>query len=519
MKISLRAIAVGITGLAIFFGGVGVSPFSVKTVAASAETEGAWNGLDQSEIIDSPYVSSSLKKRIGKLSDNAQEDLPIPVLFGVSPAGLTDNYGDARSGGRTHEGLDIMAPKGAPIVSPTKAVVLSVGTGASSGNTVSTANPGGETFVYMHLDRIADIGEGDMLDPGDLIGYCGNTGNASGGATHLHFEIHLDGATDPYSRLSDEFSLGDKMKFTTAILEESEDAPELAQFLADNYSDQFVLAQSEGIDVPEAVKDVLAVSAHDSAGGKSMLLAVGSSGIAVKTLQTYLIGQGKGAAARALSGTGATGYFGPLTYAALAEYQAAAGIPVSGNYTVPEGSDNFFANLDPDTVSATNTVKTAKIEELKANIAQLQAQIVALQQKLLAAASAPSVPAISVDIKIANISKNSNAANSVNIGSGDMLKFQISVANSGTAIANDIIVRNNFPAGITSWNNVLMEGGIVSGALDKELKIGSLASGQKKTITCTAKVSQAVGDTLIDIAVAYNDDIWGRATAQVVGEL
>src|SRR5690606_7271821 len=122
----------------------------------------------------------------------------------------TPDFGDPRDGGdREHEGQDILAPRGTPILSPTEAVVLRIGNGSSSGKNVYTANPGGETFVYMHLDEIAsDLEEGDRLDTGDLIGYVGNTGNASGGPAHLHFEIREGReAKDPYPRLLASFTV------------------------------------------------------------------------------------------------------------------------------------------------------------------------------------------------------------------------------------------------------------------------------------------------------------------------
>ncbi|MCX6758815.1 MAG: M23 family metallopeptidase, partial [Candidatus Nealsonbacteria bacterium] len=128
------------------------SATSTVETAVSMETYGQWNGLEALEILESPFSSASLKKSIGQLGGKPEETVKIPVLFGVYRMNLIPNFGDARSNSRTHEGLDIAAPKGAPIVSPTKAVVLSAGTGSSSGNTISTANPGGETFVYMHLD-------------------------------------------------------------------------------------------------------------------------------------------------------------------------------------------------------------------------------------------------------------------------------------------------------------------------------------------------------------------------------
>ncbi len=159
--------------------------------------------------------SSSMQKKINALPKKAVQDLPIPIVLGVSQKNLTKNFGDPRDGGdRMHEGLDIMAPRGAFIASPTDAVVTKVGTGSSAGNYVYTVGPGGETFAFMHLDAFAeDLKAGMVLKPGNLIGFVGNTGNAAGGATHLHFEIR-DGRepTDPYPRLTREFTSEEKIR-------------------------------------------------------------------------------------------------------------------------------------------------------------------------------------------------------------------------------------------------------------------------------------------------------------------
>ena len=95
------------------------------------------------------------------------------------------------------------APQGTPVVSPTEAVVTGVGVGASSGKYVYTANPGGESFRYMHLDTMADIERGDKLSVGDFIGTVGDTGNAPDGVYHLHFEVKnlKNEAIDPNERL------------------------------------------------------------------------------------------------------------------------------------------------------------------------------------------------------------------------------------------------------------------------------------------------------------------------------
>jgi murein DD-endopeptidase MepM/ murein hydrolase activator NlpD len=62
--------------------------------------------------------------------------------------------------------------------------------------------PGLERHYYAHLDRYADVREGDRVAAGDVIGYTGNTGNARGGPVHLHYGIYrYGGAQNPYARL------------------------------------------------------------------------------------------------------------------------------------------------------------------------------------------------------------------------------------------------------------------------------------------------------------------------------
>ncbi len=158
--------------------------------------------------------SSAMQKAIKNLDEDEVEDLPIPILLGVARPDLTKNFGDPRDdGARSHEGLDILALRGSFVSSPTDAVVVKVGTGESAGKYVTTANPGGETFTYMHMDAVAEgIKAGKVLEPGDLIGYVGDTGNAKGGVTHLHFEIRKDRkAMDPYPRLTKEFTTKERI--------------------------------------------------------------------------------------------------------------------------------------------------------------------------------------------------------------------------------------------------------------------------------------------------------------------
>lgn len=275
--------------------------------------------------------NSRTRDAIDDLDNDPVDDLYIPVLFGVSLSDLYPNFGDPRDGGdREHEGFDMMATDGTPIVSPTDAVVIRIGDGSGSGEYVSTANPGGETFVYMHLSEVADIDEGDVLEAGDLIGYVGNTGNASGGAAHLHFEIRENREpSDPYLRITREFSLTQKMDYLEKILDDVNDEEELAEFLVAEYLNVFVQARLEGIKLHEAIEDALPLTARavSATGAPARDLELGDQGVDVIALQSVLIAGGY------LDLATPTDQFGPLTQAALIRYQVAKGIsPASGYY-------------------------------------------------------------------------------------------------------------------------------------------------------------------------------------------
>jgi hypothetical protein len=294
------------------------------------DSEEGVEALSDEEIsrTESRRTSSSTRRKISNLDDDPVTNLPIPILFGVELRNLFPNFGDPRDGGaRKHEGLDLMATKGTPIVSPTEAVVLRTGTGESAGKYVYTANPGGETFIYMHLDEIADIDEGDELEVGELIGYVGNTGNASGGPAHLHFEIRKNRTpNDPFPRISKIITLKDKIEYLDEILKDHDDEEELAQFLVQQYRGDFLAARAISIELPEAIEEELGVTPVPVTTG-GLDLTLGSQGPQVVTLQLFLIGKGFSIPA------GATGYFGAQTQAALIAFQRANGItPAAGYY-------------------------------------------------------------------------------------------------------------------------------------------------------------------------------------------
>lgn len=117
--------------------------------------------------------------------------LMVPVA-GIAPERIPDTF-TARRGQRIHSALDIMAPRGTPVLSADAGKVFKVRSNTLGGLTVYTLDAQ-ERFVYYyaHLDRYADgLAEGQALQPGDVIGYVGTSGNAPPNAPHLHFQLLL----------------------------------------------------------------------------------------------------------------------------------------------------------------------------------------------------------------------------------------------------------------------------------------------------------------------------------------
>jgi murein DD-endopeptidase MepM/ murein hydrolase activator NlpD len=117
------------------------------------------------------------------------------------PHHFSDDFGDARTGHR-HQGNDILAPYGTPIVAVISGVIK---TDYSSAGGISLYLRGsdGNEYFYAHNSRNVAV-TGQHVVTGEVIGYVGTTGNARGGPAHVHFERHPDGgaAVDPYPFLT-----------------------------------------------------------------------------------------------------------------------------------------------------------------------------------------------------------------------------------------------------------------------------------------------------------------------------
>lgn len=115
------------------------------------------------------------------------------------PHAFSNDYGAARWGGGAHMGNDILAPRGTPVVASVSGVVTQR-SGAVSGNAYFLRGDDGAEYFGAHLDS---FGASGRVAAGTVIGAVGNTGDAAGGPTHLHFEIHPAGGgyVNPYPTL------------------------------------------------------------------------------------------------------------------------------------------------------------------------------------------------------------------------------------------------------------------------------------------------------------------------------
>jgi murein DD-endopeptidase MepM/ murein hydrolase activator NlpD len=155
------------------------------------------------------------------------------LVFAVFPhqgqgVNFWNSWGAMRSGGRRHQGIDIMSPRGTKIVAVAEGVVTAMGWHPMSGYFVRVQHLDGWMSVYMHLnnDRPGTddgqggprsafsllLNEGDAVHAGDVIGYVGDSGNAEGTRPHTHFELR-DGDTkvNPHDLLRDAWDRQQRM--------------------------------------------------------------------------------------------------------------------------------------------------------------------------------------------------------------------------------------------------------------------------------------------------------------------
>lgn len=182
-------------------GGTTSTPGSVHVVQAgqTLSSIASRHGVSASSIAKANGISDPNRVRVG-------QKLTIPGSSGGGggfvcpvPGGTFFNdWGFPRSGGRSHAGTDLFAPRGTPVRAPASGRV-DIANGAIGGKQFRLTTASGVRYFGSHLDAFGASGQ---VSAGDVIGYVGDTGNARGSRPHLHFEVHPNGsAVNPFPLL------------------------------------------------------------------------------------------------------------------------------------------------------------------------------------------------------------------------------------------------------------------------------------------------------------------------------
>ena len=170
----------------------------------------------------------------------SDEDPARPdIVFDVFPhqgqsVDFWNSWGASRSGGRRHQGIDIMSPRRTHIVAVADGVIADMGWHRMSGYFIRVQHADGWMSVYMHLnnDRVGTddghggpwsafsllLKEGDTVNAGEVIGYVGDSGNAEGTRPHTHFELRDDGRkVNPHRYLVDAWDRQQRLIAETGV--------------------------------------------------------------------------------------------------------------------------------------------------------------------------------------------------------------------------------------------------------------------------------------------------------------
>lgn len=134
---------------------------------------------------DRSSTSGTLFEQLVGQATRTANGLVMPVPGGR----FSHDFGNPRSGGRSHKGLDIFAPAGTPVLAAVPGVVQADLDDDLGGNVVRIRGVDGNRYYYAHLNSIS-VQPGQYVPAGGRIGSVGATGNAAGGSPHLHFSIN-----------------------------------------------------------------------------------------------------------------------------------------------------------------------------------------------------------------------------------------------------------------------------------------------------------------------------------------
>jgi peptidoglycan LD-endopeptidase LytH len=183
----------------------------IELEAALIEAVLAWDHLRKetdaleamhARVVEADRFRAGWRGRVPRDILELARNTAFPV---VGPHSFINDWGFPRSDERTHEGTDVMAPFDAPLVAVAEGRIMRTAQGQPLGGTIVWLQGlNGIHYYYAHLSRIErGIEAGVRVQAGQVIGYVGDTGNAEGGAAHLHFQVHPGGGPpiNPYPLL------------------------------------------------------------------------------------------------------------------------------------------------------------------------------------------------------------------------------------------------------------------------------------------------------------------------------
>jgi murein DD-endopeptidase MepM/ murein hydrolase activator NlpD len=161
-------------------------------------------GLEEAQAVEARLVRLEQRRRAAAKVTPAAAPAGGGSAPGSScildrPYSYVDTWGAARSGGRSHQGTDVMAPHGARVFAIVNGVVSRESSSTNGGIQLYLQGDNGIEYFYAHLSGYA-VGAGTRVRAGQLVAYNGQTGNARYTAPHVHFEVHPGGGSpvNPY---------------------------------------------------------------------------------------------------------------------------------------------------------------------------------------------------------------------------------------------------------------------------------------------------------------------------------
>ncbi|MES2497317.1 MAG: M23 family metallopeptidase [Pseudomonadota bacterium] len=136
-------------------------------------------------VVEAPRITASA------VPTGSTGRLVVPVA-GIRAEQLADTFDDARGEGRVHDAIDIMAPRGTPVIAAAEGTVEKLFDSELGGRTIYIRRTGGQWIdYYAHLESYAPgLAEGQRIAQGEVIGSVGSTGDASPEAPHLHYAVN-----------------------------------------------------------------------------------------------------------------------------------------------------------------------------------------------------------------------------------------------------------------------------------------------------------------------------------------